>query len=208
MNEKRLLIVEDEKPIADILAYGFRKEGFTVQCAHTGAEGLKFFVFLKLPQNLWPRAEVVIMQIHFGVSACFFQFLLQGEDELGLDVRMPETRRHLALLCSFRLVLRRKRGDRYTALLIFFYKPHQIIGIAVDKLLAHAAAAHGAAGFHPAGWTPRRGKYEQIGTHMQNFPDHRNDIFVIAFDREVRKRYIARCIVVGVKLSGIITRSD
>ena len=41
MNEKRLLIVEDEKPIADILAYGFRKEGFTVQCAHTGAEGLK-----------------------------------------------------------------------------------------------------------------------------------------------------------------------
>ena len=38
MNEKRLLIVEDEKPIADILAYGFRKEGFTVQCAHTGAE--------------------------------------------------------------------------------------------------------------------------------------------------------------------------
>ena len=41
MNEKRLPIVEDEKPIADILAYGFRKEGFTVQCAHTGAEGLK-----------------------------------------------------------------------------------------------------------------------------------------------------------------------
>ena len=120
----------------------------------------QFFVFLKLPQNLWPRAEIVIMHIHFGVSACFFQFLLQGEDELGLDVRMPETRRHLALLCSFRLVLRRKRGDRYTALLIFFYKPHQIIGIAVDKLLAHAAAAHGAAGFHPAGWTPRRGKYE------------------------------------------------
>ena len=72
----------------------------------------QFFVFLKLPQNLWPRAEVVIMQIHFGVSACFFQFLLQGEDELDLDVRMPETRRHLALLCSFRLVLRRKRGDR------------------------------------------------------------------------------------------------
>ena len=26
MNEKRLLIVEDEKPIADILAYGFRKD--------------------------------------------------------------------------------------------------------------------------------------------------------------------------------------
>ena len=31
MNEKRLLIVEDEKPIADILAYGFRKVG--LHCA-------------------------------------------------------------------------------------------------------------------------------------------------------------------------------
>ena len=37
MSEKQLLIVEDEKPIADILAYGFRREGFAVRCAYTGA---------------------------------------------------------------------------------------------------------------------------------------------------------------------------
>ena len=41
MSEKQLLIVEDEKPIADILAYGFRREGFGVRCAYTGAEGLR-----------------------------------------------------------------------------------------------------------------------------------------------------------------------
>lgn len=40
MNEKQLLIIEDEKPIAEILAYGFKKEGFNVRCAHTGADGL------------------------------------------------------------------------------------------------------------------------------------------------------------------------
>ncbi len=39
MEEKRILVIEDEKPIADILKYGFEKEGFLVSCAYTGAEG-------------------------------------------------------------------------------------------------------------------------------------------------------------------------
>lgn len=38
--EKRILVIEDEKPIAGILKYGFEKEGFTVACAHTGGDGL------------------------------------------------------------------------------------------------------------------------------------------------------------------------
>lgn len=41
MREKQLLIIEDEKPIAEILSYGFKKEGFTVRTAHTGADGLE-----------------------------------------------------------------------------------------------------------------------------------------------------------------------
>lgn len=41
MNEKQLLIIEDEKPIAEILSYGFKKEGFIVRTAHTGADGLE-----------------------------------------------------------------------------------------------------------------------------------------------------------------------
>ena len=38
--QKRILIIEDEKPIAEILKYGFIKEGFAVACAYTGGEGL------------------------------------------------------------------------------------------------------------------------------------------------------------------------
>lgn len=39
--EIRILVIEDEKPIADILEYGFKKEGFKVKSAYTGADGLK-----------------------------------------------------------------------------------------------------------------------------------------------------------------------
>ena len=39
MDKRRILVIEDEKPIADILKYGFEKEGFEVLCAYTGAEG-------------------------------------------------------------------------------------------------------------------------------------------------------------------------
>lgn len=40
MIEKQLLIIEDEKPIAEILSYGFKKEGYQVRCAYTGGTGL------------------------------------------------------------------------------------------------------------------------------------------------------------------------
>lgn len=40
MMEKQILIIEDEKPIAEILAYGFKKEGFSVRCVYTGSDGL------------------------------------------------------------------------------------------------------------------------------------------------------------------------
>ncbi|MCI9437389.1 MAG: response regulator transcription factor [Lachnospiraceae bacterium] len=39
MEDKKILIIEDEKPIADILKYSLEKEGFQVQCAYTGSEG-------------------------------------------------------------------------------------------------------------------------------------------------------------------------
>ena len=36
----RILIIEDEKPIADLLKYDLCREGFTVKCAYTGAQGM------------------------------------------------------------------------------------------------------------------------------------------------------------------------
>lgn len=38
--ETRILIIEDEKPIADLLKYDLCREGFVVKCAYTGAQGM------------------------------------------------------------------------------------------------------------------------------------------------------------------------
>lgn len=38
--EIRILVIEDEKPIADILEYGLQKEKFKVKSVYTGADGL------------------------------------------------------------------------------------------------------------------------------------------------------------------------
>ena len=40
MQDKVILIVDDEKPIADILEFNLKKEGFTVFCAYDGDEAL------------------------------------------------------------------------------------------------------------------------------------------------------------------------
>lgn len=37
----RILVIEDEKPIAKILEYDLQKEGYEVRLAHTGADGMK-----------------------------------------------------------------------------------------------------------------------------------------------------------------------
>ncbi len=41
MLDKKILVVDDEKPIADILEFNLSKEGFVVQCAYDGVEALK-----------------------------------------------------------------------------------------------------------------------------------------------------------------------
>jgi len=38
---KKIVIVDDEKPIADILQFHFQKEGFTIECAYNGQEALE-----------------------------------------------------------------------------------------------------------------------------------------------------------------------
>lgn len=39
--EKKILVIDDEKPIADILEFNLTKEGFDVYCAHDGNEALE-----------------------------------------------------------------------------------------------------------------------------------------------------------------------
>lgn len=50
MENGNILVIEDEKPIADILKYGFEKEGFVVKCAYTGSEG--FAMACKEPPDI------------------------------------------------------------------------------------------------------------------------------------------------------------
>ncbi len=38
--EKKILVVDDEQPIADILKFNLEKEGFSVECAYDGEEAL------------------------------------------------------------------------------------------------------------------------------------------------------------------------
>ena len=38
--EKKILVVDDEKPIADILQFNLKKEGYDVYCAYDGNEAL------------------------------------------------------------------------------------------------------------------------------------------------------------------------
>ncbi len=39
--EKKILVVDDEKPIADILQFNLQKEGYEVHCAYDGVEALQ-----------------------------------------------------------------------------------------------------------------------------------------------------------------------
>lgn len=39
--EKKILVIDDEKPIADILQFNLKKEGFEVHCAYDGIEALE-----------------------------------------------------------------------------------------------------------------------------------------------------------------------
>ncbi len=41
MNTKKILVVEDEKPISDILKFNLNKSGYEVLCAYDGEEGFK-----------------------------------------------------------------------------------------------------------------------------------------------------------------------
>lgn len=41
MEKTKILLIEDEAAIADLLEYGLQKEGYSIQKASTSAEGLR-----------------------------------------------------------------------------------------------------------------------------------------------------------------------
>ena len=47
MNEKKILIVDDEKPIVDILKFNLEKEGFSTAVAYDGEEAINLALSIK-----------------------------------------------------------------------------------------------------------------------------------------------------------------
>ncbi|EFS2451117.1 response regulator transcription factor [Listeria monocytogenes] len=66
MAEKKILVVDDEKPIADIVKFNLNKEGFDVYCAYDGDEALE------LVEEVQP--DLILLDIMLpgrdGIEAC------------------------------------------------------------------------------------------------------------------------------------------
>ena len=66
MMDKKILVVDDEKPIADILEFNLRREGYEVHCAHDGNEAVE------MVEELQP--DLILLDIMLpnkdGVEVC------------------------------------------------------------------------------------------------------------------------------------------
>src|SRR3954465_13344163 len=86
MNKPRILIVEDERGLTQVLEYNFRREGYDVTLAHDGAEGLR------KAQTLLP--DVVILDLMLpgmnGLDVC--KALRAGEKTRDVPILMLTAR--------------------------------------------------------------------------------------------------------------------
>ena len=122
MASTRVLVVEDEQPLARILAYSFENEGYVVSRANDGIECMnKVSTF---------NPEVVIMDIMMPK--------LDGVEAIKL-LRQSQLHRDLVIVA---LSAKAKKADREVALAagadLFMKKPFQISTLLenVDNLLA------------------------------------------------------------------------
>jgi two-component system response regulator VicR len=64
--EKKILVVDDEKPIADILQFNLKKEGYEVYCAYDGNEAIK------MVEELQPDLILldIMLPLRDGMEVC------------------------------------------------------------------------------------------------------------------------------------------
>ena len=65
MTKQRILIIEDERPLTDVLSYNLQREGYEPIVAHDGQEGLRKAQILRGP--VWPVDTS-------GGATCLFSF--------------------------------------------------------------------------------------------------------------------------------------
>lgn len=63
---KKIVIVDDEKPIADILQFHFQMEGFSIKCAYNGQEALELVEDMKPDMVL---LDVMLPDLN-GIEIC------------------------------------------------------------------------------------------------------------------------------------------
>ena len=126
MNET-ILVVEDEKNISDILAYGLKKEGFNVICAYKGGDG---YTMVEQQNPNLVLLDVMLPDIS-GVTICRMireryntpvimltalgdvQDRLQGL-EAGADDYIAKPFDMREVVARIKTVLRRSRSDVHT----------------------------------------------------------------------------------------------
>ena len=69
MNDKKILIVDDEKPIVDILKFNLEKEGFVTTVAYDGEEAISMAIAVK------PDLILLDLASFFGLVTTLFAFV-------------------------------------------------------------------------------------------------------------------------------------
>src|SRR5262245_29115154 len=82
MTKPRILIIEDERPLTDVLKYNLQREGYEPHVAHDGQEGLR------KAQTLLPEVELLdlMLTVLNGLEVC--RELRAGEHTRSLPIIM------------------------------------------------------------------------------------------------------------------------
>jgi two-component system, OmpR family, response regulator RegX3 len=124
ISKKRVLVIEDERPIAEPLADALRREGFDVQLARTAADGLEAFSTrapdIVLLDVMLPDGDGrdVLRQIRRGSRVPVLMVSARGEEmdrvlglELGADDYVTKPFSAAELVARIRAVLRRSAAQ-------------------------------------------------------------------------------------------------
>ena len=117
----KILIIEDEKSIADIIAFNLKKEGFEVLCAYDGSTGLKYALEedpeLILLDIMMPKMDgfTVCKKIRKTLETPIIMLTARGEEvdkvlglEIGADDYVTKPFSMRELLARVKANLRRK----------------------------------------------------------------------------------------------------